>query len=103
MIEAFNNLPNVGIIPELVDIYHQFRFSRGRSYAAKAIQITSPEYFAKNLAFECLWDCEDETRELGAKYVSLDSNDALHRIQNLADDALEETSVRDTAKERLKA
>ena len=101
MIKAFYNLPDIGIIPELIDIFYHFRFSMGRSYAAEAIQITSPEFFAKTLAIECLWDCEEGTRELGAKFAPLESSEALQRIRHLAADSFESEMVRNEAKSRL--
>jgi hypothetical protein len=101
MIKAFYNLPNVGIVQELIDIYYHFRFSMGRSYAARAIQITSPEFFARNLALECLWDCEEGTRELGVKFTPLESSEGLHRIKYLTDDVLESETIRNEAKDRL--
>jgi hypothetical protein len=101
MVKAFYNLPDIGIVPELIDIFYHFRFSMGRSYAAEAIQITSPEFFAKTLAFECLWDCEEGSRELGVKFTPLDSLEALQRIRRLAEDSFESEEVRNEAKARL--
>ena len=101
MIKAFYKLPGIGIIPELIDIFYHFRFSMGRSYAAEAIQITSPEFFAKTLALECLWDCEEGTRELGAKFAPLESPEALHRIWHLVEDSFESEEVRNAAKARV--
>lgn len=103
LVQAFYNLPNIGIIPELSHLYYHFRYSMGRSYAAKAIQITSPEFFAKTLALECLWDCENETRELGAQFVPLGSSEALNRIRHLAEDSFEDEKVRMAAKARLES
>jgi len=101
MVKAFYNLPNIGIVHELIDIFYNFRFSMGRSYAAKALQITSPEFFANNLALECLWDCEEGTRELAAKFAPLDAPEGLPRIRYLADDTFEGEPVRIEAKKRL--
>jgi hypothetical protein len=101
IIRAFYHLPKIGVIPELVDIYHQFRFSMGRSYAARAIQVTSPELFKDKFATECLWDCEEGTRELGAKFAPLESKEANDRIQHLAQSPFEANNPRKEAQNRL--
>jgi hypothetical protein len=101
LLKAFYRLPNIGQVSELIDIFHQFRFSMGRAYAAEAIQVTSPEYFRDNLALECLWDCEEGTRELAAKFVPLWSEEALQRVRRLAQDSLENEEVRAESKKRV--
>lgn len=101
LIKAFHHLPNIGVIPELLDVFSQFRFSKGREYAAEAIQITSPDLFRDKLAFECLWDCEEGTRAFGAKSVSLDSDEARNRLEFLANDLFDEKETRSEAQKRL--
>jgi hypothetical protein len=103
LIKAFFHLPDIGIIPELVDIFYRFRFSTGRGYAAEAIQVTSPDYFRDTLALECLWDCEEGTRALGAKFVSVESDQARKRLRHLANDAFESNEVLSESKVRLSA
>jgi hypothetical protein len=101
LIKAFFHLPDIGIIPELVDIFHGFRFSTGRAYAAEAIQVTSPDYFRDTLALECLWDCEQGTRALGTKIVSLESDHGCQRLRHMANDPFEANEVTTEAKQRL--
>ena len=101
LIKAFFRFPNLGIVPELVEIYHQFRFSFGRGYAAEAIQITSPDLFRSTLALECLWDCEEGNRLLGIKFAPLESVEVRNRLQFLASSPLEEADARFEAKKRL--
>jgi hypothetical protein len=103
LIKAFFHLPDIGIIPELVDIFHRFRFSTGRAYAVEAIQVTSPDYFRDTLALECLWDCEQGTRALGTKIVSLESDSVLQRLRHLATDPFGSNEVLIEAKTRLGA
>jgi hypothetical protein len=103
VIKAFFHLPGIGIIPELVDIFYKFRFSTGRAYAAEAIQVTSPDLFRDDLALESLWDCEEGTRTLGAKFVSLESDQVCQRLRHLANDPFECEEVLNEAKIRLGA
>jgi hypothetical protein len=102
LVEAFGNLPNIGVIQELCQVFAEFRYSYGRKLAAKAISATSPEYFAGNLAFECLWDCEPETRELAAERVPSIDGGTRERLEELSGEAFEDEDVRQTALERLK-
>jgi len=103
LIKAFFHLPGIGIIPELVDIFYKFRFSTGRAYAAEAIQVTSPNFFRDALALESLWDCEEGTRTLGAKFASLESDQVRRRLRHLASDAFESKEVLTESKVRLSA
>ncbi|MFD4904396.1 hypothetical protein [Kitasatospora purpeofusca] len=51
---------------------------------------------------ECLWDCEDEARLLGARHAP-DRAEVRERLAYLRDDELEEPEVRAAALERLAA
>ncbi len=101
LVRAFYNLPNAGTIPELIDIFYRFRFSTGRSYAARALQVTSPDFFTNTMAHECLWDCEERTRELGTVFAPLESPETIQRLRLLADDRFEAENSRHGAKARL--
>jgi hypothetical protein len=102
LIKAFNHFPNIGVVPELLQIYYHFRFSTGRAYSVEAIQITSPDFFQKNLALECLWDCEEATRASGAKSALLESDEARQRLCGMAEDRFEDQTVSAAARDRLK-
>jgi hypothetical protein len=102
LIKAFNHFPNIGVVPELLQIYYHFRFSTGRAYSVEAIQITSPEFFQQNLALECLWDCEEATRAIGAKSALLESDEARQRLCVMAEDRFEDQTVSAAARDRLK-
>jgi hypothetical protein len=101
LIDAFSHLPGVGYVPELSEIFVKFRYSYGRSRAAKAIHVTSPDLFRENFALECLWDCEDRTRALGATFVSLNDKAPSARLQALASNPWEEKEVRAEAEKRI--
>lgn len=100
-IEAFNRFPNLGVVPELIEIFHRFRFSLGRAYAVEAIEITSPEYFRDHLALECLWDCEDRTRDVAAEHAPMSLEGVEIRLRQLAEDFNEDEEIRVKARSRL--
>jgi hypothetical protein len=98
--EAFYNLPNSGPIPELTNLFIQFRYSFGRTRVAKVIQVTAPDFFRENFASECLWDCEEGTRLIAAQTVSI-NKETNNRLQCLASDLWEDNEIRAEAERRL--
>jgi len=100
LVDAFSHLPGAGLVPELLDVFVQFRYSYGRGRAAKGMNVTSPDLFRERFAFECMWDCEDGTRALGAKFVPL-GDKAAGRLHDLALDLWEEKDVREGAAMRM--
>lgn len=103
LVEAFRNFPGIGSIPELSDIFVQFRYSYGRARAAEAINVTAPALFRENLATECLWDCEARTRKLALETAPEEKADVTDRFQQLAADKWEDEEVRAEAKRRTRA
>jgi hypothetical protein len=101
LVNAFSNLPDAGPIPELSDVFVQFRYSYGRNEAANAISVTSPDLFREKFALECMWDCEHRTRVLGVKFVSITDEVATGRLHGLASDLWEEKDVRSEAERRI--
>lgn len=99
LVEALGRLTSGGPYPELDVVYTQAGYSYARARAATAIASTDPT-FAERLAMECLWDCEDDVRALGAKHTPL-TPAATARLHELADDSQEEQPVRDAAGARL--
>ncbi len=101
LVGAFAHLSGVGPIQELADVFIQFRYSYGRAIVAKAMHVTAPDHFREHFAVECLWDCEERTRELGVKTAPLEHMAARKRIQELASSEWEEEGVRTEAGKRL--
>jgi hypothetical protein len=101
LLEAFTNLPGVGSIPELVDVFTRFRYSYGRARAAAAISVTSSDLFREKFAAECLWDCEERSRDLGLQRASLDIEEIVTRARQIACDPWEDVGVREAARNRI--
>ena len=101
LVEAFSHLPGVGPIPELTEVFVRFRYSYGRARTANAISVTAPDLFREKFAVECLWDCEDRTRAMGAKFAPGANNDVSARFQELASNIWEDKSVREEAEKRI--
>ena len=101
LVDAFSHLPNIGPIPELSEVFVQFRYSYGRTRAAIAINVTAPDLFREKFASECLWDCEGRTRVLGAKFALGENKDVRARFRELASDIWENKSVREEAEKRI--
>jgi hypothetical protein len=94
-------LPDTGVIPEVERVFLEAAYSRARIRAARAMQVEDSEWFARTYAYECLWDCEEETRQVGCESVSLETPGARQRLQALSDDQHEYESVRLAAAHRL--
>ena len=65
------------------------------------MEVTAPLHFQQHYALECLWDCHDDTRELGCETVRLTVPGALERLHELATDENEYDNVRQAAQTRL--
>ncbi len=65
------------------------------------MSVNAPARFAAGYAFECLWDCEEETREIGCKGVLTQLPGAEERLRTLAEDPYESEAVRSAAQARL--
>jgi hypothetical protein len=100
LVEAFRNFPGIGSIPELSDVFAQFRYSYGRARAAQAINVTAPALFRENLATECLWDCEARTRMLALETAPEKKVGVIERFKQLAADQWEDEEVRAEARRR---
>jgi hypothetical protein len=59
--------------------------------------------FGYDLAYQCLWDCEESVRLIGAKSIDLGVSGARTRLAAFADDQWEDNEVRETARMRLAA
>ncbi len=101
LLVILSRFADIGPVPEVERTFIETGYSYGRMHAAKAMCVNAPEWFARGYAFECLWDCEEETRVIGRESVALDVPGAKDRLRALADDPLEDESVRDAARARV--
>ena len=99
LVTALGRLPEGGPYPELATVYLGSAYSYARMRAVTAMSATDPS-FAETWAEECLWDCEDVSREVGARHVPLTARTA-ERLRELASDVHEGNAVREAAVARL--
>ena len=57
-----------GPFEELLRAYEEIPYSYGRRYIVSALAASDPTFYG-DVAVECLWDCEAETRRLAATHV----------------------------------
>jgi hypothetical protein len=100
-LRAMTRFDGIGQVPELEQVFCRVQDCYWRYEAANAMEITAPVEFAAKYAFECLWDCHEDTRELGCEVVNLSTPGALERLRELAADAGECDDVRQAAQEAL--
>jgi len=90
-----------GPFVELQQAYEQIPYSYGRRYVVAALAASDPT-FDGDVAVECLWDCEAETRRLATRHVDRRVRLAAQRLEELAADEAQSASVRAAAAARLK-
>jgi hypothetical protein len=73
-------------------IYDETTYSYLRRRAARALAALS-ERFALGRAVESLWDCESETRLVGAASANLARDAVRHRLDEIIGNPLEDASV----------
>ena len=86
--------------PLLRHIYRETPSSHVRGVAAGALAATDPS-FPAGLAVECLWDCEETTRELAAHHAATGDVRVLARLRRLAADPAEDAEVQTAVRGRL--
>jgi len=101
MLEILACFPEDGPYPEAEAVFEDVKYAYARIYAAEALDASDPDCFARDLALECLWDCEAHVREIGCDSVDLAVPGAWTRLHELARDPHEDENVRDAAKERI--
>ena len=94
--EALGRYAGHGPFEELSRAYEQIPYSYGRRFVVSALVRTDP-MFAGDVAVECLWDCEPETRQLAAEHVDRRIRLAAQRLDELAADGAQAASVRRSA------
>jgi hypothetical protein len=86
--------------PVLRHIYRETGSSQLRGRAAQALAATD-ETFAAGFAVECLWDCEESTREIAARHATTGDAQVVERLRRLAADPAEEAGVQSAVRGRL--
>lgn len=99
-LKMISRFPDSGPYEEVRDLYSSLTYSYGRRLAAAALRATDPD-FPTTLAFECLWDCEAETRAIGATAVALSTSGVKRRLAEMVGDRSEDEAVRRAAAARL--
>lgn len=86
--------------PVLRHVYRETSSSELRGRTARALAATDPTY-ATGFAVECLWDCEETTRELAAQHAETGDVRVAERLRRLAADPAEEAEVQDAVRNRI--
>ena len=81
-------------------LYRETSSSQLRGTAARALSAADPG-FAAGFAVECLWDCEESTRELAAHQAASGDVRVLAQLRRLAADPAEEAEVQTAVRGRL--
>lgn len=86
--------------PILRHIYRETASSHLRGRAARALAATDPSY-AAGFAVECLWDCEESTREVAARHAETGDSRVVDQLRRLASDPAEEDEVQTAVRSRI--
>ncbi|MFI8087067.1 HEAT repeat domain-containing protein [Streptomyces sp. NPDC086080] len=86
--------------PVLRHIYRETASSHLRGRAARALAATDPS-FGAGFAVECLWDCEETTREIAARHAETGDTRVVDRLRRLAADPAEEAEVQTAVRGRI--
>ena len=86
--------------PVLRHIYRETASSHLRGRAARALAATDPS-FPAGFAVECLWDCEESTREVAARHAETGDTRVVDQLRRLATDPAEEAEVQTAVRSRM--
>ncbi|MFF8716629.1 HEAT repeat domain-containing protein [Streptomyces sp. NPDC015184] len=86
--------------PVLRHVYRETSSSHLRGRTARALAATDPS-FATGFAVECLWDCEETTREVAALHAETGDIKVAERLRRLAADPAEEAEVQTAVRSRI--
>ncbi|MGP4044282.1 HEAT repeat domain-containing protein [Streptomyces sp. 2A115] len=86
--------------PVLRHVYRETASSQLRGRAARALAATDPS-FPAGFAVECLWDCEESTREVAARYAETGDARVVDQLRRLAADPAEEADVQTAVRSRI--
>lgn len=100
LVDGAGRLSVTSAAPVLRHVYRETASSQLRGRAARALAATDPS-FAAGFAVECLWDCEESTRELAAQHAATGDERVVERLRRLAVDPAEEAGVQSAVRGRL--
>lgn len=100
LVEGAGRLAIRAAAPVLRHVYRETASSRLRGRTALALAATDP-FFPAGFAVECLWDCEEETREVAARSAASGDARVLERLRRLAADPAERDGVQTAVRGRL--
>jgi hypothetical protein len=100
LVDGVGRLAVACAAPVLRHLYRETASSQLRGRAARALAATDPT-FAASFAIECLWDCEETTRELAARHAATGDTRVVERLRSLAVDPAEEAGVQSAVRGRL--
>ncbi|MFC7307601.1 HEAT repeat domain-containing protein [Streptomyces monticola] len=86
--------------PVLRHVYRETTSSHLRGRAARALAATDST-FPAGFAVECLWDCEESTREVAARHAETGDARVVDQLRRLAADPAEEDDVQTAVRSRI--
>ncbi|WP_077062674.1 HEAT repeat domain-containing protein [Streptomyces sp. MP131-18] len=100
LVEGAGRLAVCPAVPVLRHVYRETSSSHLRGHTARALAVTDPT-FAAGFAVECLWDCEEDTREVAARFATTVDTRVVERLRRLATDPAERAGVQTAVRGRL--
>jgi hypothetical protein len=100
LVDGAGRLGIVCAAPVLRHVYRETASSQLRGRAARALAATDPSY-PTGFAVECLWDCEETTREVAALHAETGDVRVVDRLRRLAADPAEEAEVQTAVRSRM--
>ncbi|WP_328441609.1 HEAT repeat domain-containing protein [Streptomyces sp. NBC_00444] len=100
LVDGAGRLGIVCAAPVLRHIYRETASSHLRGRAARALAATDPS-FPAGFAVECLWDCEESTREIAARHAETGDARVVDQLRRLAADPAEEAEVQTAVRSRI--
>ncbi|MEN8652739.1 HEAT repeat domain-containing protein [Streptomyces sp. 21So2-11] len=100
LVDGAGRLGICSAAPVLRHVYRETASSHLRGRAARALAATDPSY-ATGFAVECLWDCEETTREVAALHAETADARVADRLRRLAADPAEEAEVQTAVRSRI--
>lgn len=100
LLDGAGRLGIVCAAPVLRHVYRETSSSHLRGRAARALAATDSS-FAAGFAVECLWDCEESTREIAARHAETADARVVAQLRRLATDPAEEDEVQTAVRGRI--